>query len=106
MSPSISIRENDNIQGIIVDGTETELELFADDLTAFLRNDKSLRVFLEVVMEFGNCTGLTINFDSTEILVLGNSAVVPGIQDRSIANIEINWKQGKSLECTSPITAH
>ena len=85
---AISIRENNNIQGIIVDGTELKLELFADDLTAFLKNDESLRVFLEVVMEFGNCTGLTRNFDKTEILVLGNSAVVP-IQDRYIANIEI-----------------
>ena len=56
---AISIRENDNIQGIIVDGTEIKLELFADDPTAFLRNDKFLRVFL------GNCTGLTINFDET-----------------------------------------
>ena len=85
---AISIRENKNIQGIIVDGTELKLEIFADDLTAFLKNDKSLRVFLEVVVEFGNCTGLTINFDRTEILVLGNSAVVP-IQGRYIANIEI-----------------
>ena len=85
---TISIRENNNIQGIIVDGTELKLELFADDLTAFLRNDKSLRVFLEVVMEFGNCTGLTINFDKTEILVRENLAVVP-IQDRNIANIEV-----------------
>ena len=39
-------------------------------------------------MEFGICTGLTINFDKTEILVLGNSPVVP-TQDRSITNIEI-----------------
>ena len=74
---AISISENNNIQRIIVDGTELKLELFADDLTAFLRNDKSLRVFLEVVIKFGNFTGLTINFEKTEILVLGNSAVVP-----------------------------
>ena len=46
-------------------------------------------------MEFGNCTGLTINFDKTEILVLGNSPVVP-TQDRSIANIEIK-EAGKIL---------
>ena len=65
-----------------------KLELFADDLTAFLRNDESLRAFLEVVMKFGNCTGLAINFDKTEILILGNSVVVP-IQDRSTGNIEI-----------------
>ena len=68
---AISIRKNSNIQGIIVDGTEIKVELFADDLTAFLRNDESLRVFLEVVTKIGSVTGLKINFDKTEILVLG-----------------------------------
>ena len=39
-------------------------------------------------MKFGNCTGIAINFDKTEILILRNSVVVP-IQDRSTGNIEI-----------------
>ena len=86
---AISVRENDNIQGTMVDETEIKLELFADDLTAFLRNDESLRAFLEVDMKFGNCAGLTINLDKTEILILGSSVVAP-IQDRITGNIEIN----------------
>ena len=57
----ISLRKNDNIQGIIVDGTEIKLELFADDLTA-LRKDESLSIFLEAVKKFGNVLGLLINF--------------------------------------------
>ena len=72
-----------------MDGTEIKLELFADVLTAFLRNDESLRAFPEVVMKFGNCAGLNINFDKTEILILGSSVVAP-IQDRITENIEIN----------------
>jgi len=56
---AISIRENDNIQGIVVDGIEIKLELFVDDLTAFLSNDESLRAFLEVGYEvwelYGHC---------------------------------------------------
>ena len=32
---TISIRSNKNVQGIMVDGEEIKLELFADDLTAF-----------------------------------------------------------------------
>ena len=71
-----------------MDGTETKLELFADNLTAFLRNDESLSVFLEAAKKFGNVSGLIINFDKTEILVLGNSIIAP-IQDRSTVNIEI-----------------
>ena len=39
---TISIRSNKNVQGIMVDGEEIKLELFADDLTAFLVNDTSL----------------------------------------------------------------
>ena len=85
---AISIRKNYNIQGIIVDGTEIKVELFADDLTAFLRNDESLRVFLEVVTKFGSVTGLKINVDKTEILVLGNTVMAP-IEDRGTGNIEL-----------------
>ena len=36
---AISIRENKNIQGILVDKEEIKLEVFADDVTAFLRNN-------------------------------------------------------------------
>ena len=70
---AISLRKNDNIQGIIVDGTEIKLELFADDLTAFLRNDESLSVFLEAVKKFGKVSAL----NKTEFLVLGNSIIAP-----------------------------
>ena len=58
------------------------------NLTAFLRNDESLRVFLEVVTKFGSVTGLKINFDKTEILVLGNTVMAP-IEDRGTGNIEL-----------------
>ena len=43
---AISIRENINIQGILVDKEEIKLEVFADDVTAFLRNNRSLEVLL------------------------------------------------------------
>ena len=39
---AISIHENKNIQGFLVDKEEIKLEVFADDVTAFLRkNDLS-----------------------------------------------------------------
>ena len=47
----------------MVSGEEIKLQLFADDLTAFLRNDTSLRSFLNLVDDFGGCSGLKINFD-------------------------------------------
>ena len=42
---NISIRSNKNIQGIMVDGEEIKLQIFADDLTAFLLNDISILRF-------------------------------------------------------------
>ena len=60
-----------------MDGQEIKLGLFADDLTWFLKNDKSLIKFLELVLLFGKCSGLVINHDKSEILLLGNSFPAP-----------------------------
>ena len=56
-----------------MDEEEIKLGLFADDLTAFLRNDKSLTVFLDLVENFGKCSGLIINHEKSEIIFLGNA---------------------------------
>ena len=85
---AISIRKNKDIQGIVVDGFEIKLELFADDLTVFLRNDGSLRHLLALISKFGICSGLVINFDKTEMLLLGNSLMSPAY-DQSIMNIGV-----------------
>ena len=71
---TISIRSNKNVQGILVDGEEIKLELFADDLTAFLLNDNSLLKFFELLKSFGECSGLKINHDKSEIMLLGDYA--------------------------------
>ena len=70
---AIATRRNKDIQGIIVDEEEIKLGLFAYDLTAFLRNDKSLTVFLDLVQNFGKCSGLIINHEKSEIIFLGNA---------------------------------
>ena len=53
----ISIRGNNDIQGIPVDIEEIKLGLSADDLTGFVRNNHSLTQFLDVVERFGKCSG-------------------------------------------------
>ena len=58
----------------MVDGEEIKLELFADDLTAFLINDTSLLKFLELLNSFGECSGLRINHDKSEVMLLGDCA--------------------------------
>ena len=68
-----SIRSNKNIQGIMVDGEEIKVQIFADDLTAFLLNDISILRFLKLLELFGECPGLNFNRDKSEIMLLGNS---------------------------------
>jgi len=58
----------------MVDGKEYKRELFADDLTAFLLNDNSLLKFLELLKSFGECSGLKINHDKSEMMSLGDFA--------------------------------
>ena len=57
-----------------MDGEEIKLELVADDLTAFLLNDNSLLKFFELLKSFGECSGLKINRDKSEIMLLGDYA--------------------------------
>ena len=63
---AINIRLNKEIQGILVDNEEIKLEIFADDLTAFLRNHASLRALLNTVDSFTLCPELKINYEKTE----------------------------------------
>ena len=72
----ISIRGSKEIQGFTVDNVEIKPDLFADDLTGFLKNDFSLAKFIELVEVFGDCSGLRINPEKTEVLLLGNRAHV------------------------------
>ena len=41
-------------------------------MTAFLKNNLSVKNFLKLIDEYGNCSGLKINHDKSEILLLGN----------------------------------
>ena len=56
----ISIRNNKDIHGIVVDNEEIKLGLFADDLTGFLKDDFSVTNFLKLIEDYGSCSDLTI----------------------------------------------
>ena len=69
---AISIRSDKQIQGILVDDEEIKLEIFADDLTLFLRNQLSLNPLFNIIQQFTLCSGLEVNYDKTEVILLGN----------------------------------
>jgi len=70
----ISARSNKDIHGIVVDSEDIKLGLFADDLTGFLKNDFSLPNFLKLIEDYGSCSGLEINHEKSEMLLLDNRA--------------------------------
>ena len=69
---AINIRLNKDIHGIMVGNEEIKLEIFAGDMTAFLRDHASLDTLLNMVDSFSLHSGLKINFEKTEVLFLGN----------------------------------
>ena len=74
---AINIRRNKEIQGIVVDNEEIKLEIFADDLTSFLRDAVSLNLLLGTIEYFKLYSGLKINYDETEVMLLGNQKLNP-----------------------------
>ena len=69
---AINIRLNKDIHGIMVGNEEIKLEIFADDMTAFLRDHASLDTLLNMVHvdSFSLHSGLKIKFEMTEVLFL------------------------------------
>ena len=56
----------------MVDGNEIKLVPFANDMTSFVRDKPSYRTLLNVIKLFGTYSGLNIDHDKTEVLLLGN----------------------------------
>ena len=75
----ISIRNSEDICGIKVNNDEIKLSLFTDDLTSFLKDNRSLVNFLKLIQDYGSCSGLKINHNKSEIMLLGNCAYTPQV---------------------------
>ena len=69
---AINVRLNENIKGIIMDKEEIKLEIFADDLTSFLGDRTSLDALFKTINGFTSCSGLKVNYEKTEVMLLGN----------------------------------
>ena len=70
---NISIRENKEIIGIKVGNEEIKLNnVFADDLTTFVKNTRSFFSLKQVINNFGYISGLKLNKEKTELYWLGS----------------------------------
>ncbi len=70
---SNSVMRNNAIDGIKVNNHEFKLLQYADDTTAVLKDEQSVRTFLTVIKEFGKYAGLNINTSKTEAIWLGSN---------------------------------
>ena len=55
-----------------MDGCEIKLVIFADDMTSLVRDKLSHRTLFDTIDLFSTYSGLKVNHDKTEILLLGN----------------------------------
>ena len=61
--------------------------LFENDLTGFLKDDLSLTNFLKLIEDYGTCSGLKVNHEKTEFLLLSNLACT--VQETALKNVKI-----------------
>ena len=89
---AIKIREDNDIQGFKIRQEILKLSLFADDMTCFLKDNSSYNALFETLELFGECSGLKVNHEKTEIFALGNSTLQDVHVDFPKHNICVNIK--------------
>ena len=68
-----TLRENMNIKGLKIENKEAFLSQFADDTAIYLDGSKeSFEACIENLSQFAQISGLTINYDKTVVIWLGN----------------------------------
>ena len=60
---AISVRNDNQIRGIKVDGNELKLVISADDMTSFVRDRRSHLTLFNTIDLFSSYSGLCINYD-------------------------------------------
>ena len=68
---AINVRTNQRIRGIEISNVETKLSMYADDITAFLKDKESAEAFIRVMDEFRDASGLGLNIEKCNLMWLG-----------------------------------
>ena len=67
---AIKIRQDCNVQGLKIGEEMIKLSLFADDMTSVLKDKTSYTNLFRILNSFGECSGLKVNDEKTEIMPL------------------------------------
>ena len=68
---STSIRNDQNIKGVNINGCVVKITQMADDTTIFVKDLVSVKNVLNKLAHFAKCSGLKLNKDKTEAIQLG-----------------------------------
>lgn len=83
------IREDCNIQGILINNKEHKIALYADDVLLYISNpDVCLPTLLDLLDIFGTYPGYKLNIQKTQILTF-NYNPLPELKQK----FPINWSQ-------------
>ena len=94
---ALSIRQNDNLNGMKIQDHEVKISLFADDSVCFIDGSrKSFDSLFDVLNQFGKYSGCKLNLSKTEAIWIGSKK---GCQDFPMSNQGITWRNStfKSL---------
>ena len=70
---AVSIRSCSEINGINIDSKEFKMVQYADDLTAFVSDIRSVQCLFKLLDRFEKCSGLKVNYTKTEAMWIGSS---------------------------------
>jgi exonuclease III len=74
---ALSIKQNNSIHGINIQGEEIKISQFADDTAFYLQNNiENIKEIFRSIDKFSKISGLKINKEKTEILLMGNTNIL------------------------------
>ena len=86
------IRQNENIAGVVLNGTEIKLSSYADDTAIILDGTpQSLQECMECMRTFQEVSGLQLNQSKTQAVWIGANI---NRNDMIYPEIEIQWTKG------------
>ena len=94
---AINIRQNKNISGIKNGDIELKITLMAGDTTLFLADINSLTLAISTFRQFQNHSGLKLNANKTEIILIGKLENKKVTFPDEIAQIQIKHGPLKAL---------
>ena len=70
---AIKLRQDSSVQGLKIGEEIIKLSLFADGMTCVIKDKMSYTNLFRILESFGECSGLKVNDEKTEIVPLGDN---------------------------------